>query len=181
MARIHLVDTFEADPRVRPIFEEYEERLGSVPNLLRVLANDPEILDALLPLFRRTFGVSRLSPDLKAMVMLHVSKINWCPYCYYDHAPTLAQLGYSTEQIEALGEALPPEEMYGEAQRAVLAFADETTRDASVSRWTYEKVAAWLSPEQMVELVTLVGVCNLIARVINTFEIDPTPGSRNDD
>jgi uncharacterized peroxidase-related enzyme len=173
MARVHLVETFEADPRVRPIFEEYEERIGSVPNLIRVLANDPDLLEALLPLFRRVFGVSRLSPDLKAMVMLHTSKINWCLYCYYDHAPTLAQLGYSPEQIEALGEALPPEDMYGETERAVLAFADETTRHASASRWTYEKVAERLSEEQMVELVALVGVCNLISRVIKTFEVEP--------
>ena len=175
MARIHLVETFEADPRVRPIFEEYEERIGSVPKLIRVLANDPDTLEALLPLFRHVFGVSHLSPDLKAMVMLHVSKINWCSYCYYDHAPTLAQLGYSTEQIEALGEALPPEEMFGETERAVLAFADESTRDARVSRWTYERVAERLTDEQVVELMVLVNVCNLIARVIKTFDVEPNP------
>jgi uncharacterized peroxidase-related enzyme len=173
MARIPYVETYEADPRVRPIFEEYEERLGSVPNLIRVLANDPDTLEALLPLFRHVFGVSHLSPDLKAMVMLHVSKVNWCPYCYSDHAPTLAQLGYSQAQIDALGEALPTEDMYGETERAVLAFADESARDARVSRWTYERVAERLTDPQLVELVVLVSVCNLIARVIKAFEVEP--------
>jgi uncharacterized peroxidase-related enzyme len=173
MARIRYVETGEADPKVRPVFEGYEERIGSVPNLIRVLANDPDLLESLLPLFRRIFGVSRLSPDLKALVMLHVSKINWCSYCYFDHAPTLAQLGYSQEQIDALGEALPTDETYGERVRAILAFADEVTRHASASRWTYEKVAELLSEEQLVELTTLVGVCNLITRVIRTFEVEP--------
>ena len=93
MVRIAYVDTENADPRVRPIFEEYEERTGSVPNLIRALARDPELLESLLPLFRRLYGVSRLSPDLKALVMVHVSKANYCPYCWHDHAPTLAQLG----------------------------------------------------------------------------------------
>jgi uncharacterized peroxidase-related enzyme len=173
MARIPYVDTFEADPRVRPIFEEYEERTGQVPNLIRALARDPDTLAALLPLFRHVFGVSRLSPDLKAMVMLHISKINLCPYCYHDHAPTLLQLGYSQEQVDALGEALPTEEAYGERERAVLAFADEVTRHVGVSRWTYEKVEPFLTHEQIVELTVLAGVCNLISRFIMTFEVEP--------
>jgi 4-carboxymuconolactone decarboxylase len=173
MPRIPYVDTFDADPRVLPVFEEYEARTGSVPNLIRALARDPDLLEALLPLFRRVFGVSRLSPDLKAMVMLHVSKINLCPYCYQDHAPTLAQLGYSEDQIEALGEALPTEGTYGEVERAAIAFADEATRHAAVSRWTYERAEQLLTPEQLVELTVLVGVCNLIARFINAFEVEP--------
>lgn len=173
MARIAYVDTPEADPRVRPVFEEYEERTGSVPNLIRTLACDPEMLESLLPLLRRVFGMSHLSPDLKAMVMLHVSKANWCPYCWQDHAPTLIQLGYSVEQIEALGEALPTEEMWGEKERAVLRFADEVSRHVSPSTHTYRDAKQHLSDEQMIELTVLVGLCNLIARFVMTFDVEP--------
>lgn len=173
MARIAYVDTESADPRVRPIFEEYEERTGSVPNLIRALARDPELLESLLPLFRRMYGVSRLSPDLKALVMLHVSKTNHCPYCWQDHAPTLAQLGYSSEQIEALGEALPTDEMYGDAERAVIRFADEVTRFVGASKRTYQDTRRHLNDEQMVELTALIGTCNLITRLVTTLGVEP--------
>lgn len=173
MARIAYMDTAEADPRVRPVFEEYEERTGRVPNLIRALARDAELLEAVLPLLRRMFGVSRLSPDVKAMVMLHVSKANWCPYCWHDHAPTLAQLGYSPEQIEALGEALPTEDLYGETERAVIRFADEVARHVGASKRTFEEVRRHLSEEQVIELIALVGACNLISRLVLTLDLEP--------
>jgi alkylhydroperoxidase family enzyme len=44
-----------------------------------------------------------------------------------------------------------------------------------VSRWTYERVAERLTDPQLVELVVLVSVCNLIARVIKTFEVELNP------
>lgn len=173
MARIEYVDTANADPRVQPIFEEYEERTGSVPNLIRALARDPELLESLLPLFRRIYGISRISPDLKALVMLHVSKANYCPYCWHDHAPTLAQLGYSPEQIDALGEALPMDDLYGEVERAVIRFADEVTRHVGASKHTYDETKRHFTDEQMVELTALVGTCNLISRLVTTLGVEP--------
>lgn len=173
MPRIEYVDTRNADPRVRPIFEEYEARTGSVPNLIRALARDPELLNALLPLFRHVYGVSRLAPDVKALVMLHVSKANYCPYCWNDHAPTLAQLGYSPEQIEALGEALPMDDLYGDVERAVIRFADEVTRHVGASKHTYEETKRHFTDEQMVELTALVGTCNLISRLVTTLGVEP--------
>jgi 4-carboxymuconolactone decarboxylase len=173
MVRIAYVNTEDADPRVRPIFEEYEERTGSVPNLIRALARDPDLLESLLPFLRRMFGVSRISPDLKAIVMLHVSKANYCPYCYHDHAPTLAQLGYSPEQIEALGEALPTEELYAEVERAVIRFADEVTRFVGAGKRTFEEARRHLTEEQMVELTALAAACNMITRLVMTLDVEP--------
>lgn len=173
--RIAYVKTEDADPRVRPILEEYEERTGSVPNLIRALARDPDVLQSLLPFLRRIFGVSRLSPDLKAIVMLHVSKANYCPYCYRDHAPTLAQLGYSPEQIEALGEALPTEELYGEVERAVIRLADEVTRFVGASKRTFDEAKRHFTEEQMVELTALAAACNMITRLVMTLEVEPNP------
>ena len=171
--RVAYVDTKNADPRVRPIFEEYEARTGSVPNLIRALARDPELLESLLPFLRRLFGVSRISPDIKAIVMLHVSRVNYCPYCYHDHAPTLAQLGYSSEQIEALGEALPTDELYGGTERAVIRFADEMTRFVSASKRTFEETNRHFTEEQMVELTVLAAACNMITRLVMTLEVEP--------
>lgn len=172
MARLAYVDTAEADPRVRPIFEEYEERTGRVPNLIRALARDPEALEALLPLLRRVYGVSRISPDLKALVMLHVSRTNECPYCGQTGVPTLMQLGYSAEEVEAVGEALPLEDQFGEKERAALRFADEVTRYGAASKRTYERMRTYLDEPALVELTVLVGACNLITRFIRTFEIE---------
>jgi uncharacterized peroxidase-related enzyme len=172
MARIALTDTRNADPRVRPVFEEYEERTGTVPNLIRALARDPDTLDVFLPLLRRVYGVSRISQDLKALVALHVSRVNECAYCGRDHVPTLVQLGYAPDDVEALGEALPTEEMFTERERSVLRFADEVTRYGAADRRTYERVTAHLDEPAIVELTVLVGVCNLITRFVRTFEVE---------
>jgi AhpD family alkylhydroperoxidase len=173
MARITYVTTSDADPRVRPLFEEYEERTGGVPNLVRALARDPDTLHALLPLLRRVYGNSRMAPDLKALVMLHVSRINECGYCGRDHLPTLLQLGYSPDDLEALGEALPTEEMFGAIERAVILFADEVTRYGAASKRTCEKVREHVDEPDLVELSVLVGTCNLITRFVRTLEIEP--------
>jgi AhpD family alkylhydroperoxidase len=172
MTRIALTDTRNADPRVRPVFEEYEERTGTVPNLIRALARDADMLEVFLPLLRRVYGVSRISQDLKALVALHVSRVNECAYCGRDHVSTLVQLGYAPDDIEALGEALPTEEMFTERERSVLRFADEVTRYGAADRRTYERVAAHLDEPALVELTVLVGVCNLITRFVRTFEVE---------
>jgi uncharacterized peroxidase-related enzyme len=174
MVRIAYVETAAADPRIRPVFEEYEERTGMVPNLIRALARDPDTLEALLPLLRLVYGVSRISQDLKALVALHVSRVNECAYCGRDHVPTLVQLGYAPEDIEALGEALPTEEMFDERERSVLRFADEVTRYGAAGRRTYERVAAHMDEPALVELTVLIGVCSLITRFVRTFEVEPS-------
>lgn len=175
MTRIVYVETAEVDPRIRPIFEEFEERTGTVPNLIRALARDPETLEVLLPLLRRVYGVSRISQDVKALVALHVSRVNECAYCSRDHVSTLVQLGYAPEDIEALGEALPTEEMFDERERTVLRFADEVTRFGAADRRTYERVAAHMDEPALLELTVLIGVCNLITRLVRTFEVEPNP------
>jgi alkylhydroperoxidase family enzyme len=157
---------------VRPVLEEYEERAGTVPNLIRALARDPDTLEVFLPLLRRVYGVSRISQDLKALVALHVSRVNDSAYCGRDHVPTLVQLGYAPDDIEALGEALPTEEMFTERERSVLRFADEVTRYGAADRRTYEQVAAHMNEPAIVELTMLIGVCNLITRFVRTFEVE---------
>lgn len=115
--------------------------------------------------------MSRIPQDLKALVALHVSRVNECAYCGGDHVPALLQMGYAAEDIEALGEAIPTEEMFNERERSVLRFADEVTRYGSADRRTCDRLRAHMDEPALVELTVLVGVCNLITGFVRTFGV----------
>jgi len=85
MSRIPAATTIEVAPAVvRPLLEAVEQRLGRVPNLLRVLALSPAALDGYLAL-DDALREGALSPATRERIALAIAELNGCDYCLSAH------------------------------------------------------------------------------------------------
>lgn len=85
----------EAVPEAaKPLLDAVEKKLGSVPNLFRLLATSPAVLEGHLA---KSAALSRtLDAKMRERIALAVAAINGCDYCMSAHtylATNLAKLG----------------------------------------------------------------------------------------
>jgi uncharacterized peroxidase-related enzyme len=75
----------DAQPLSRSILEETEAQLGFVPNMHRVMANSPGLLDTYVHGYNRFRELSGFTPAEQEVVLLSVSRQNGCAYCVAAH------------------------------------------------------------------------------------------------
>lgn len=96
---LHSAET--APEAARPILNSVQKGYGFVPNLMRVMADSPETLEAyttLMSLFERT----SFDKVEKEVILLAVSQENACHYCLAAHSTVAAMKGVSQDVIDAI-------------------------------------------------------------------------------
>ena len=158
------------DPSQNEALAAFEKKTGP-SNFLRVLANRPEAMTALMGYFRTVMGPGANDRRTKELVYLSVSLLNKCLYCSVHHKKGAKAAGVSDAEIAAL----EAENYAGftEKEQAALNFARELTRTATVSEAMRARVLESYNNEQLVELDLIVGLANLTNRVNNGLAVLP--------
>jgi alkylhydroperoxidase family enzyme len=78
----------------------------------------------------------------------------------------------SADQIAALDTGDIEAECFAEGERAVLQFTQEALRDVRVSNPTFAEVRELLGPREIVELLLTIGQYSMLARIMETLELD---------
>jgi uncharacterized peroxidase-related enzyme len=84
MARIRTPTRDETLESVRPVLDRVEKQLGFLPNLHRVMANSPAVLNGWLGLMSSLS--SALDVKTRDAIALAVSEVNGCHYCLSAHS-----------------------------------------------------------------------------------------------
>lgn len=100
MARITQVSDDAATPHAATLFTAIKGKLGMVPNLYRVAANQPAVLAGMLGLNEALAGGS-FDARTREAIALAVAGANSCDYCASAHAAISAGLKVSPEAIDA--------------------------------------------------------------------------------
>ena len=80
-SRIERLTVDRVDQRARPTLDAIgQERGGVVPNLFRVAAHRPEIVQTLYAHMKAVMGKGTVPQLLKELVSVRVSQINGCVY-----------------------------------------------------------------------------------------------------
>lgn len=96
----------EADDRVQAAYEDIKAGFGSgqVPNIYKVLGNNPTILEAAVEHRHRVMDEGELDPNLKEFLAWATVTLLNNEFGIQIHTVRLKRLGYSNAQIiEALG------------------------------------------------------------------------------
>lgn len=125
MAEFPLHDVESAPEAARPILEGAEEAFGFVPNLLRVMAEAPPLLEAYTTL-NEILERTSLTPPERQVLLLSVSAENGCEYCVPAHSALAARAGVPEETVEAIREGRPATDARLEALRR---FTQAVVRD----------------------------------------------------
>jgi uncharacterized peroxidase-related enzyme len=93
LARLHVPDEDEAPPEVKELWEAPLERLGFVPNVLRIFALRPGHLVRWWAYYDELMrGESGLTKAQREMIAVVVSATNRCHYCIVSHSAALRKL-----------------------------------------------------------------------------------------
>lgn len=100
MARITQISDAAATPEAAALFTAIKGKVGMVPNLYRVAANQPKVLAALLGL-NETLAGGPFDARTREAIALTVAGVNACDYCASAHAAISAGLKVAPETIDA--------------------------------------------------------------------------------
>jgi uncharacterized peroxidase-related enzyme len=165
---------------LKPDLERYQERMGFIPNALKLYLHRPEIAATLWELNNKVMRdpSSTLEPLLKRRLAALASKINGCAYCVSHHCNTLKSPsggeaeGWGMEEgelRELLSGDLEPQDA---RERACFEYVRAASEDPSnVPREVLERLTQHLTPAQIVELACVVGFWKLYNTIHDSLHI----------
>ena len=98
MPRLPAIDPKQATGKANDLLSGVQAKLGMTPNLMRVMANSPAVLDAYLQ-FSGSLGRGELSAKTREQISLAVAQANSCDYCLSAHSAIAKSVGLTPEQI----------------------------------------------------------------------------------
>ena len=101
MARVQLVQPETATGTTKQLFDVVQQAFGGVPNVARLMANSPAVLNAFLQ-FSTAMSTGLLTEKLRDQLKLAASESNSCDYCL----AALCAIG--TADSESSRSAAPP-------------------------------------------------------------------------
>ena len=123
-----------ADEDFTPAFqksaERVSERVGMVANNVRAMANSPELGATMRQFLDDVWDHGDLPKPIKAMIRQKVSNINACLYCSAHQIKVLKSQGVAQEKIDNMYDC-QNHPAFSEKERAILAYAEALTIDAS--------------------------------------------------
>ena len=118
---------------------------------------------------------SGLPGDLVDLVYLRVSQINNCAYCLDMHTRDLIKRGVSTEKLALLQAWKEGGNLFSEAERAALAWAESVTLVAQtgVPDTAYQAARKVFDEKQLVDLTIAISLMNSYNRMAISFRNTP--------
>ena len=157
----------DVPPAVKELFDKASERLGFVPNVLRVYALRPrhlELWDAFYDDLMR--GESGLTKPQREMIAVVVSTVNRCHYCMVSHGAALRKLTGDPVLVEQLRTNYKYADLEPR-ERAMLDFAVKLTeQSSSCSEDDVEALreAGW-SDEDIMDITQVAAMFNFTNRL----------------
>ncbi len=80
MPRIPLIEPADAPPAVREAYAEIESMGFPIFNVMKMLANNSNILKGFVEIMRGLYGQPRIAPRYRELAYLRASQVNSCHY-----------------------------------------------------------------------------------------------------
>ncbi len=163
MTRLTQITDDAASAPAAELFGAIKGKVGMVPNLYRVLANQPAALKATL-VFNETLGDGSFDPKTREAIALTVAGANNCDYCASAHSAISANLNVDAGEINSRlnGKSSDPK------VQAILTFAKAVVDERGFVSDADLKTArdAGLNDGEIVETIANV-VANILTNYIN--------------
>jgi 4-carboxymuconolactone decarboxylase len=159
------------DPATLP--ESDREFLAELPqlNISRMLAGSPSMFKPLTRVFSAYLSDGVLTDTMREIAILRVGHLLNSEYEVVNHNRVAKLIGFSPERIDALAPGGDLDVFTAEEQ-TVLQFVDEVVKEGAASQKTFDAVAGFMSPPEMIELTVVIGVYTMVSQVCATFEIE---------
>jgi len=93
-----MVDPKQAQGKQKELLDAVQKKLGMTPNLVRVFANSPAVLQGYLGL-TDSLGEGTLETKVSEQIALTVAESNGCDYCLAAHSAVGRMIGLNRDEI----------------------------------------------------------------------------------
>ena len=179
MAALPIISDAEASAEARVLFEHCTKMLGRTANALRVAAHSPRVAQPLVgfmiaALRQEVSGI--LDVKTKTLIILKTSMLNGCSYCVGHNTALGLSLGYSDEQIDALGGDYRSSDLFTPAEKAAIAWAEYLTeRTYRQHPEAIDDLKSHYSDAQIVEITMVSGFFNFWNRFVDSLQVELEP------
>ncbi|MCV3216581.1 carboxymuconolactone decarboxylase family protein [Plectonema radiosum NIES-515] len=172
MAAIKLLEKHEVDNEAATILEMVERDYGLVPNILKAIANCPELLTSFVPFWAKLYISPSVGPRYRALAALGTAKAHDCKYCVSHMSASALKVGLTQLEINAIG--LPSSnEILNEKEQLIVEYAFVLTKDSGgVTDELLGKLKENFNDAELVNLTLLIGLYNLTGRFLKALRID---------
>jgi 4-carboxymuconolactone decarboxylase len=159
------------DPATMP--EADRAFLAELPqlNISRMLAASPSMFRPLTRVFSAYLSDGLLEVVMREIVILRVGHLCGSDYEVVNHNRVARLIGMSEERIEAL-KVGGDSGQFDAQEQIVLKFVDEVVEQGGASAESFQAVAEFMSPAEMMELTVVIGVYTMVAQICSTFDVD---------
>jgi AhpD family alkylhydroperoxidase len=116
---------------------------------------------------------SPIDPELRALITVRISQINWCEFCVDINSSTVLKRGGSDARLEDLAK-FKESDHFTEKEKASLEYAEAMTySDRKVTEELFKKLKAHYNDDEIVELTGLISFQNLSSKFNSALDIAP--------
>jgi len=170
MAIISSLDKGEVNDEAKEVYKKFEEKMGKVPEWVKVMAHSSKIMKEFTELFSVIMGEGKIEPLTRWKIAFVVSNSLKCPFCVDVTKKMLQSLGADEKTISKIEEG----ESEDEDEKEMLELVKEVTLKARVcTPELLEELTKDFSEDEVVEIVSIIGLFNYINRFNNTLCILP--------
>ncbi len=169
MSRLNLIDPHQAEGKQKELLDGVQKKLGMTPNLVRVFANSPAVLQGYLGL-NEGLGEGALDAKVSEQIALTVAETNGCQYCLAAHSTVGKMLGLNRDEILDARQAVSSD---GRVEAALQFAKSVVEKSGWVSDEDLEKVrSAGYNDGEITEIVAHV-VLNIFRNYFNHIAETP--------
>lgn len=172
MARVPYLGRGDLPESERSIFDRLErERAVPTGNIFLALAHVPNVLGQFLSYADEIRHGTKLDPKLRELAILTVGTVVGSEYEVLHHHRHALTAGVRREQLDHVAE-FETSPYFDEQERAVMAFAKESTLKVNIKQSTWDRAASFLDQRRMMELILNIGWYNSGVRIMGAIKID---------
>jgi AhpD family alkylhydroperoxidase len=180
--RIPPVAGDSTDAALAAVFDVFRDDGREVPLLYRTLGNSPAMLQAWTAMAWPLRHEAQAPRGLRELLIMRVAQVTVAPFEWVSHWDMAVKHGVDEQQLTELHD-WAASDRFSDVERAALAMCDELTRDLHVADATWDALAAYFDPGELVELVLTVSFYACVSRTLHALglgvvdESDPRLGA----
>tara|TARA_R110002072_G_scaffold172728_3_gene326992 strand:- start:10979 stop:11506 length:528 start_codon:yes stop_codon:yes gene_type:complete len=159
---------------VKLFFWNQRRKYGQELEPAKLWGKSPKVFAALAILYGALDRKSSpIDAELRSLITVRVSQINWCAFCVDINSMTVLKRGSSKAKLNEL-ERFETSELFSETEKAALHYAEVVTlSDQQVSRDDRERLNTFFSEDQVIELTALIAFQNMSSKFNASLDVKP--------
>ena len=178
MSRLEPLSEQQLSPAAREMLASAEAMMGFTPNDGRIMARDPQLMQAFAALVGAIYRPGKVPDELKRLVGLVASSAAGCQYCMAHTAFSARRKGAGDERLAQVWE-FESSNHFSEAERAALRLALLAAQVPNgVSDGDYAAFARHYDEDQQLEILAVISLFGFLNRWNSTLATEVESGPR---